>query len=559
MVSFQGVGRRMAMGVCVLLSSCAAAGAGTAPGHDAYGPFLAARYADAVGDPAVATDYYMQALKYAPHNPNLIGEGFLAALLAGSPQAAALAPEVPGNALSAMLEGNRAAAAGRYGEAEQDFGTLPADDLAGLIKPLLLAWAQYGAGETQRAIAGLAPHFTSDAYGPVYVLNAALIADAAHDEADAAKLYGAVAPAAPNLRLAQILASWDARSGHLPAAEAALAALASAHPDMELALPGLQARIAQPVIDSPAAGLAEAYLTLAGSLQAPQQAFLRVIFLRFALELRPDLTAARLLLASIVGGGENEHVPPTATQMQHALAVLAPVQQGDPLYGPVALQEAGLLAGLNQPQKAIALLRPMLAAAPQDVDLLQVVGDIERGAHENQAAIRDYDAALAALGQPTPAGAWSLLFDRGICEDEDGDWPAAERDMVAARALAPNQPYVLNYLAYSWALRGEKLDQAHAMLAEALSLDPHDGAIIDSLGYVELRQGQTKAALADLIHAVELDPDDAEVNAHLGDAFAKAGEGLQADYQWRRALSLQPDDKLRAQITADLAHDTPPA
>jgi len=559
MVSFQGVGRRMAMGVCVLLSSCAAAGAGTAPGHDAYGPFLAARYADAMGDPAAATDYYMQALKYAPHNPNLIGEGFLAALLAGSPQAAALAPDVPGNALSAMLEGNLAAAAGRYGEAEQDFGALPADDLTGLIKPLLLAWAQYGAGETQRAIAGLAPHFTSDAFGPVYVLNAALIADAGHDQSDAAKLYGAMAPAAPNLRLAQIVASWDARSGHLPAAEAELAALVDAHPDMQLALPGLQARIAQPVIDSAADGLAEAYLTLAGSLQAPQQAFLRVIFLRFALALRPDLTAARLLLASIVGGGENEQAPPTPTQMQHALAVLSPVPPSDPLYGPVALQEAGMLAGLDQPQKAIALLRPLIAAAPRNVALLQVAGDIERGAHENQAAIADYDSALAALGQPTPAGAWSLLFDRGICEDEDGDWPAAERDMVAARGLAPNQPYVLNYLAYSWALRGEKLDQAHAMLTEALSLDPHDGAIIDSLGYVELRQGQTKAALADLIHAVELDPDDAEVNAHLGDAFAKAGEGLQADYQWRRALSLQPDDKLRAQITADLAHDTPPA
>jgi Flp pilus assembly protein TadD len=328
---------------------------------------------------------------------------------------------------------------------------------------------------------------------------------------------------------------------------------------MQLALPGLQAEITQPAIATPAQGLAEAYLTLAGSLQAPQQAFLRVIFLRFALDLRPDLTAARLLLASIVGGAENPHGTPTPTQLHNALAILAPVQPGDALYGPVALQEAGLLAALNQPQPAIAKLRPLIAAAPHDVDLRQVAGDIERSANENQAAIADYDAALAALGQPIPPAAWSLLFDRGICEDQDGDWPAAERDIEAARALSPNQPYVLNYLAYSWALRGENLGQAHDMLTAALSLDPNDGAVIDSLGYVELRQGQTKLAVTNLIKAVELDPDDAEVNAHLGDAFWKAGQSLQANYQWQRALSLQPDAKLRAALTAELAHDFPPA
>jgi len=559
MVSCLGIGRRLAMGVCVLLSSCAASGPGPAPGHDAYGPFLAARYADAVGDPAAATTYYMRALRYDPGNPSLVGEGFLAALLAGSPQAASLAPDVPGNALSAMLEGNEAARDGRDSEAARDFGSLPGDDLAGLIKPLLLAWVQYGGGDAKGAIASLAPHFNDEAFGPVYVLNAALIADAAHDEPDAAKLYGAINPAAPNLRLAQILASWAARHGDTAAASAEFGALVAAHPDMALALPGLTAQMTRPVIDTPAQGLAEAYLTLAGSLRAPQQAFLRVIFLRFALDLRPDLTAARLLLASIVGGGENPQGTPTPTQLHNALAVLAPVPPGDPLYGPVALQEAGLLSSLDQPQPAIDLLRPLITAAPRNAVLRQVAGDIERGANQNQAAIADYDAALAALGQPTPPGAWSLLFDRGICEDQSGDWPAAERDVEAARALSPNQPYVLNYLAYSWALRGEKLAQAHDMLTQALSLDPNDGAVIDSLGYVELRQGQTKAAVVNLIKAVELDPDDAEVNAHLGDAFWKAGQALQADYQWQRALSLKPDDKLRAALTAELARDFPPA
>jgi Flp pilus assembly protein TadD len=560
MVSFAGGVRRGVVGVCVLLSSCAAAGPNVAAGQDAqdaYGPFLAARYADAVGDPDAATAYYMRALRYDPRNTQLMGEGFLAALLAGSPQAATLAAGVPGNALSTMLEGNDDVGRGHYGEAAQAFGALPPDDLAGLIKPLLLAWVRYGAGDPKGAIGLLAPHFNADAFGQVYALNAALIADAAHDGADAGRLYAAVASAAPNLRLAEIEASWLDRSGQTVAAQSQLVALVAAHPDMQIALAGLQAHSGRRVIVTPAQGVAEAYLTLAGSIQAPQQAFLRVIFLRFALSLRPDLTAARLLLASIVGGADNPHGSPTTTQLQNALDVLAPVPPGDALYGPVALQRAGLLASMGQPAQAVALLRPLIAQAPHDVGLRQLAGDIERAANQNQAAIADYDAALGLIGRPLPPAAWSLLFDRGICEDAQGDWQAAEADMVAARALAPNQPYVLNYLAYSWALRGQHLAQAHDMLTRALGLDPNDGAVIDSLGFVELKQGQTQAAMLSLVKAVELDPDDAEVNAHLGDAFAQAGQALQAQYQWRRALSLKPDDRLKSELTAKLAHDAP--
>jgi Flp pilus assembly protein TadD len=131
--------------------------------------------------------------------------------------------------------------------------------------------------------------------------------------------------------------------------------------------------------------------------------------------------------------------------------------------------------------------------------------------------------------------------------------------MKTALALAPNQPYVLNYIGYSWALRGENLPEAQNMLQEALGVDPDEGAIIDSLGYVNLRRGDTATALKLLTHAVHLDPDDAEVNAHLGDAFWAAGLHLQAGYQWQRALGLQPNPKLQAQIEDKLKQIQPPA
>ncbi len=556
--------RRGAVAVCIMLSACAATGtsgaAGYSAGNSAYGAFLAARYADAQNDPAVATKYYTRALRTDPGNKALIVGGFRAALLAGSPQAQDLAPKIPGNALAVMQLGNQAALNGDYAQAGQLFGALQQDSMVGLIKPLLLAWARFGEGNTQVALSMLGRHFNGGAFGAVYVLNAALIADAAHDDSDAAQLYAAVTTDQPNLRLAQILASWLARHGQSAKAEQQLAALAAAHPDLQIALPALQAQIQTPVVSTARQGMAEAYLTLAGSLGARQQSFLRITFLQFALQLRPDLTAARLLLASAQAGGDDPAVPPTQIQMQNALATLQQIKPGDALYGPAALQEANLLAALDRPEEALALLNQLIATSPGNLDLLVNAGDVLRGANDYAAAITYYDKAIAAAGNPSPPGAWSMFYDRGICEDQLGNWPAAQADMLAALALSPDQPYVLNYLGYSWAQRGERLQQAHTMLQQAAGLDPNDGAVIDSLGYVNLREGHTEEAVRLLTQAVQLEPDNAEVNAHLAEAFWQAGQKLQANYQWRRALEMQPDAKLRAEITGKLQqYFTPPA
>jgi Flp pilus assembly protein TadD len=556
---------RPAIAICILLSACAAAPAGGSAalrGQNAYGAFLAARYADTQSDPAAATQFYSQALAADPRNQSLAGEAFVAALLAGSPRALDLAKAAPGNALAVMLIGNQDAASGHFGRAAAQFAELPNDDLAGLVKPLLVAWAQTGAGNPKTGIATLAPLFNTAPFGPVYVLNAALIADNSNDMADASQNYAqAGATQSPNLRLSQILASWQARQGQTQAAAAEIDQIGATHSDLTIAVPALQAHVADRVIVTPADGMAEAYLTLAGSLSQPSQSLLKTMFLRFALYLRPDLAAARLLLADAqAGAAAPPHAPPpTQAQLAAALATLQQVAADDPLYAPAAMQEAGLLVALNRPDDAVAVLQTVAKAVPGDPDPVQTEGDILRGNNEFAAAILQYDKAITLAGQPPPPGAWSLYFDRAICEDQLGNWSAAEPDLMAALALAPNQPYLLNYIGYSWALRGEKLDQAHDMIAQAVGLDPNDGAVIDSLGYVSLRQGHTADAVSQLTQAVELDPNDAEVNAHLGDAFYAAGQRLQADYQWQRALSLKPDAKLQADIEGKLKQLQPPA
>lgn len=215
------------------------------------------------------------------------------------------------------------------------------------------------------------------------------------------------------------------------------------------------------------------------------------------------------------------------------------------------------MGSLGQTDAAISLLNQLIAQNPGEIGAMQEAGDILRNNNQFAAAIPYYSKAIAALPNPPPEGAWALYYDRGISIDQGGEWNKAEPDLQEALSLSPNQPFVLNYIGYTWALRGENLPKARAMLTQAVSLAPSEGAIIDSLGFVNLKSGDTKQAMQLLIKAVQMDPDDAEVNAHLGDAFYAAGEKLQAGYQWQRALALKPDAKLQAQIEDDLKQVLP--
>lgn len=169
-------------------------------------------------------------------------------------------------------------------------------------------------------------------------------------------------------------------------------------------------------------------------------------------------------------------------------------------------------------------------------------------------AVAIYDRAIARVAEPTRS-AWPLFYSRGIAEERSHQWPKAEADFKEALQLAPDQSYVLNYLGYSWADRGENLPEARRMLEKAAALRPGDGSIIDSLGWVMLRQGQTGEAVHSLEQAVEISPEDATINGHLGDAYWAAGRKLEAGYQWRRALTLNPDPDDAAKLEAKLHDD----
>jgi len=156
-----------------------------------------------------------------------------------------------------------------------------------------------------------------------------------------------------------------------------------------------------------------------------------------------------------------------------------------------------------------------------------------------------------------PQDHWQLLFSRGIANERLSNWDQAEKDLTDALSYEPDQPYVLNYLGYTWADQGRNLDKAVEMIEKASRLKPDDGAIIDSLGWVYYRMGNFPTAVKTLETAIELQPYESEINDHLGDAYWQVGRKNEARFQWKRAISFTKDqiiiDKIQAKIENGLS------
>jgi tetratricopeptide (TPR) repeat protein len=94
----------------------------------------------------------------------------------------------------------------------------------------------------------------------------------------------------------------------------------------------------------------------------------------------------------------------------------------------------------------------------------------------------------------------------------------------------------LNYLGYTYAERGERLDEAQALLERALALEPENGYYLDSLGWVFFKKGDLERAVKALERADAVVGPEPTVLEHLGDSYRAAQRPGDAAAAYRRAL-----------------------
>tara|TARA_B100001063_G_C16751470_1_gene550505 strand:- start:283 stop:1968 length:1686 start_codon:yes stop_codon:yes gene_type:complete len=132
-----------------------------------------------------------------------------------------------------------------------------------------------------------------------------------------------------------------------------------------------------------------------------------------------------------------------------------------------------------------------------------------------------------------------LLYRRGSSYERQGQYEEADKDLLNALKINPEDAYILNYLAYSWLERNYKIDSAIEMLERAYSYRNNDPYIIDSIGWAYYLIDDYVKAEQFLKRAVELMPNDPIVNDHYGDILWKLNRKIQARYFWANVLKME--------------------
>lgn len=135
----------------------------------------------------------------------------------------------------------------------------------------------------------------------------------------------------------------------------------------------------------------------------------------------------------------------------------------------------------------------------------------------------------------------NLLYTRAMIL-EPQDIQLIERDLRRVIELEPDNSMALNALGYTLSLYTDRFDEAFELIAEALRLKPDDPAILDSMGWVLLKQGKAAEAISFLQQAYKLFPDP-EVSAHLIQAYQTSGQPQRAQELLQQELLKHPDNE----------------
>lgn len=532
-----------------------------APGFSAStlsGAYLAAMQADYRNDYAAAADYFQRALQADPENLALVQDLLVARIALGAmaetlPLADKLAAVQPKNQIAALVRLSAALQAGDFNKASTVMAS-SGDAIHPLLRGLIAGWIEVGRGDFPAAQAkfdAMTENAALKAYGQYHK---ALALAMAGDFVSAETILAGGADGPLHLDRSGLIAHAEilAQIGREADAVKMLDdAVANGFPDATLIALRDRLKAGGDVpfdqVTEAKDGAAEAFVTLAEALNAPDTDRIALLHARLAAYIRPGAVEADLLAADVL---ESED------QFALATAVLSDIPKDSPWFVTTELRRAATQRDAGDAAGGIVTLQALAASNGDQIEVQSALGDALRAEQRFPEAVEAYTAAIALIGTPLPMH-WVLYYTRGIAYERSDNWPAAEADFREALKLQPDQPLVLNYLGYSLVEKGEDLDEALDMIQRAVKGQPDDGYITDSLGWVYYRLGRYQDAVAPMERAVELVPVDPVVNDHLGDVLWMVGRKREAEFQWRRALSFGPAedldmDRIRAKLDIGL-------
>ena len=222
-----------------------------------------------------------------------------------------------------------------------------------------------------------------------------------------------------------------------------------------------------------------------------------------------------------------------------SLSTLKKINQDDKIYNWYKIKKKAQIIEIKEGQQAsIRFIENKIKNYKNpDFKIYYDLANIYKSFEEYEKSIKFYNLALSNIDKSfTSYG--DILYRRGSSYERLKKYEKSDEDLLNSLRVNPNDPYVLNYLAYSWLERNYKIDEAIEMLLIAYKEKKDDAFIIDSLGWSYYLTEDYKLAESYIRKALQIRPYDPVIMDHYGDILWKSGQKLQARYFWKNVIRI---------------------
>jgi tetratricopeptide (TPR) repeat protein len=200
------------------------------------------------------------------------------------------------------------------------------------------------------------------------------------------------------------------------------------------------------------------------------------------------------------------------------------------------MRKSSIMAKQGLVEEALSALRTIRTSTQQEqMQLFMMEGDIHLESGNHNKAFDIYDRALKDMPDNN-----NLLYARALAAEKLDRIDIAEQDLRNILKSEPDNVQALNALGYTLADRTQRFHEALTYIQRALTLEPKDAAIIDSMGWVQFRMGNHTEAIQYLQKALEISQD-SEIAAHLGEVLWTSGKKDEAIAVFEQARKNFPD------------------
>jgi len=236
-------------------------------------------------------------------------------------------------------------------------------------------------------------------------------------------------------------------------------------------------------------------------------------------------------------------------EFDKAVAQFKKIPAASQFFGEAMVHTAYIMKNKGRISEAVEVVESALKERKDQAQLYAMYASLldERG---------DYNKAINMLTDAVekfPENA-QLRFYYGTLFDRTGKKERVITEMKKVLELDSKHVQAMNYLAFTWAEGNTNLGEAEKMARNALAIEPKDGYIMDTLGWILYKQGRFNEAVKVLEAAFKHQSHVSIIAEHLGDAYYKHQMVEKAKKMYMKAAALESDVKkvegIRAKITA---------